>query len=422
MTYSFDEEIDRKGTSCSKWEFISENGKMIYGDHADPKHGGNRLLPMWVADMDFRCPPAMVEALVTRAEHGIYGYCSPTDAYYAAVIDWHARRYGRTIEREWITMAPGVMPAIKALIQTFVAPGEKVLVQRPVYYPFFSAVEENGRQLVSNTLIYEDGRYRMDFDDLAQKAADPDLKMAILCSPHNPVGRVWSPDELARFGQICLDNNVLVVSDEVHCDLIYSDAVFTTFANMSETLAQNSVICTAPSKSFNIAGLKTSNIIIANHEVRQQFVTALERNGMNGSNVFGLTAVEAAYNHGEAWLEAAMAYIEANYRFMVEYVQQNLPQLKIIPPEGTYLVWVDFSGLGLDPAGRKSLLMDQARVYLDEGNIFGPEGAAFERINIACSRAILTEALQRIKKVVHSQGYVHNQGYVHCQSNVHSLD
>jgi cystathionine beta-lyase len=402
MTYSFDEEIDRKGTSCIKWEFISENGLLIYGDHADPKHGADRLLPMWVADMDFVCPPAVVDALVTRAQHGVFGYCAPTDSYYEAVIDWNARRYGRTVEREWITLAPGVVPAIKALVQTFVAPGEKVLVQRPVYHPFFTAVEKNGREIVSNTLVYENGRYRMDFDDLAQKAADPDLKMAILCSPHNPVGRVWRQDELARFGQICLDNDVLVVSDEVHCDLIYSDATFTTFANMSETFAQNSIICTAPSKSFNIAGLKTSNIIIANNELRHNFAGALERNGLTGANAFGLTAVEAAYNHGEAWLEAAMAYVEANYRFMVDYMSQNLPQLKIIPPEGTYLVWVDFSELGLDPATRKSLLMDQVRVYLDEGKLFGPEGAAFERINIACSRAILTEALQRIKRVVDS--------------------
>ncbi len=404
MTFSFDEDIDRKGTHCTKWEFISENGQLKYGDHADAKYGANRLLPMWVADMDFRCPPALVEALVARAEHGIYGYCEPTAAYYEAVIGWHARRYGRTLKREWITLAPGVVPAIKALVQTFVAPGEKVLVQRPVYHPFFSAVEKNGRQIVSNTLIYEYGRYRMDFDDLAQKAADPDLKMAILCSPHNPVGRVWSQEELARFGQICLDNNVLVVSDEVHCDLIYSDSTFTTFANISEAFAQNSVICTAPSKSFNIAGLKTSNIIIANKEIRKQFAAALDRNGLTGPNVFGLTAVEAAYNHGEAWLAAAMAYVEANYHFMVDFMAEYLPTLKVVPPEGTYLVWVDFSALGLDPEARKALLMDQARVYLNEGKIFGPEGAAFERINIACSRTILTEALQRIERVVHCLG------------------
>jgi len=404
MTYSFDEEIDRKGTSCTKWEYIKEDGEYKYGDHADARHGRDRLLPMWVADMDFRCPPAVVEALMARAEHGIFGYCMPSDAYYEAVIDWHARRYGRTVEREWITMAPGIVPAIKALVQTFVAPGEKVLVQRPVYYPFFTAVEKNGREIVSNTLIYENGRYHMDFDDLAQKVADPDLKMAILCSPHNPVGRVWSRAELDRFGQICLDSDVLVVSDEVHCDLIYSDAAFTTFANMSETFAQNSIICTAASKSFNIAGLKTSNIIIANKEVRHSFVAALERNGLTGANAFGLTAVEAAYNHGEAWLEAVMAYVEANYQFMVDYMAKNLPQLKIVPPEGTYLVWVDFSELGLGPAARKSLLMDRARVYLDEGSLFGPEGAAFERINIACSRAILTEALERIKRVVLSLG------------------
>ncbi len=251
MDYSFDQEFERKGTFCTKWEFIKQDGQLTYSDQASPEHGDDRLLPMWIADMDFRCPPAVIEALTDRAQHGVFGYCAPTDSYYQAVIDWAARRYGRQVERDWIVLTPGVVPAIKAMIQTFVAPGEKVLVQRPVYYPFFDAIEGNGGEIVSNTLLYEDGRYRMDFDDLARKAADPQLKMAILCHPHNPVGRVWNEDELARFGQICLDNDVLVVSDEVHCDLIYSGSTFTTFANISQTFAENSIICTAPSKSFN---------------------------------------------------------------------------------------------------------------------------------------------------------------------------
>jgi cystathionine beta-lyase len=350
--------------------------------------------------MDFRCPPAVIDALVERARHGIFGYCAPTASYYEAVIDWFTRRYNRSIKKEWITLTPGVVPAIRALVQSFVDPGEKVLVQRPVYYPFFDAIEQSGATIVSNSLIYRDGRYEMDFDDLAHRAADPAVKLAILCSPHNPIGRVWSREELARFGHICLDNDVLVVSDEVHCDLIYSWSSFTSFANVSRRFAENSIICTAPSKTFNLAGLKISNIIIQNRELQKKFNWTVKRNGLEGANVFGLTALEAAYRHGEEWLSAVMAYVEANYTTMADIIARSLPQLKVIRPEGTYLVWVDFSGLGLDPDARKSILMDKARVYLDEGNWFGPEGADFERFNIACPRSILVEALGRISSAV----------------------
>ncbi len=400
MTFDFDQEIDRRGTNCTKWEFINDGDTYIFGDHADPKHGRDRLLPMWVADMDFRCPPAVVEALTERGRQGIFGYSEPCDSYYEAVMGWIDRRHGWQIERDWIVITPGVVPAIKVLIQSFVKPGEKVLIQRPVYYPFFDAIRDNGAEIVSNTLIYQDGRYIMDFDDLAQKAADPDLKMAILCSPHNPVGRVWTAEELARFGRICLENNVLVISDEVHCDLIYSDQNFTTFAKAHEDFAQKSIVCTAASKSFNLAGLKISSIIIPDEARRGKFIATGTRNGLFGTNAFGLVAVEAAYNYGEEWLAAVMAYVEGNYRFMVEYIGEHLPQLKVVRPEGTYLVWVDFRALGLDPQMRKELLMEKAKIYLDEGEMFGPEGEGFERFNIACPRSILEEAMERIKVVI----------------------
>lgn len=396
MNFNFDQEINRKGTNCFKWEFIFDDGKVIFGDHADPKHGPDRLLPMWVADMDFHCPPAVIEALETRAKHGIFGYSYPSDSYYEAVIKWMARRYSRQIERDWITLTPGVVAAINTLVQTFVKPGEKVLVQRPVYHPFFDAIENNDAVIVSNSLRLNDGYYEMDFADLGQKASDPAVKMAILCSPHNPVGRVWTEEELIRFGEICIENDVLVIADEVHCDLIYKGHSFTSFASLSEDFAQNSIVCTAASKTFNLAGLKTSNIITQNEDLREKFEKTLIRNGLFGVNAFGIVAVEAAYNHGEKWLEEVMDYIEDNYRFMESFISKHLPQLNVIRPQGTYLVWVDFRNLGLNPDSRKAMFMEDARVYLNEGEMFGPEGEGFERFNIACPRSILEEALKRI--------------------------
>jgi cystathionine beta-lyase len=400
MSYDFDREIDRRGTNCVKWEFIMDGDTAMFGDHADPKYGRDRLLPMWVADMDFRCAPPIIEALTARAEQGIFGYSRPCDSYFEAVISWIERRHGWRPERDWIVLTPGVVPAVDMAVQTFVKPGQKVLVQRPVYYPFFDAIQLNGAEVVSNSLLYEDGRYVMDFDDLAQKAADPAVTMAILCSPHNPVGRVWTAEELARFGQICLENDVLVVSDEIHNDLIYSGETFTSFATVDDRLLRQSIICTAASKSFNLAGLKISNIVIPDQAMRERFEGTATRNGLFGANAFGLVAVEAAYNYGEEWLAAAMAYVEENYRFMAAYVAEHLPQLRVVRPEGTYLVWVDFRALGLDPKARKNMMMEVAKVYLDEGEMFGPEGEGFERFNIACPRSILEEALERIRTTV----------------------
>ncbi|MBK7181006.1 MAG: pyridoxal phosphate-dependent aminotransferase [Chloroflexi bacterium] len=400
MTFNFDAEIDRTGTHSIKWEFLFEGHKLVFGDHAQAKHGRDRLLPMWVADMDFRCPPAVIDALTERVAHGIFGYAMPSDSYYEAVINWMARRYGVVVEREWLVLTPGIVPALNMLVETLIAPGDKVLVQRPVYYPFFAAIENNGGEIVSNTLVLENGRYTIDFDDLAAKAADPAVKMAILCSPHNPVGRVWTREELTRFGEICLANDVLVISDEIHCDLIYDGVAFTSFAAINETFAQKSIICTAPSKTFNMAGLKTSNIIIQDKEIRAKLNKTLLRHGLLGGNALGLVATAAAYNHGEAWLAEVMAYIEANYHFMVAYLAEHLPQLEVIRPEGTYLVWVDCRKLGLDAAARRQLLLGEAKVFLDNGEMFGPEGEGFERFNLACPRSILAEALERIGTAV----------------------
>jgi cystathionine beta-lyase len=410
LKISFDKEMDRRGVHSIKWEFVREGKVLRHGDHADPRHGAERVLPMWVADMDFDPPPAVVEAVVARAENGFFGYCRPTDSYFEAVIAWIKRQHGWSVERDWIVTSPGVVAALSMLVQSCTSRDDKILIQPPVYHPFFHVIENNGRQIVSNSLLYERGRYHMDFDDLALKASDPAVKMAFLCSPHNPVGRVWTAGELARFGEICLENGVLVVSDEIHADLIYQGYAFTAFAGISEAFLSNSVTCTAASKSFNLAGLKTSNIIIPDEGLREAFSRELERNGMYGANPFGIVATEAAYDHGEAWLGAAMEYVEGNYRYLVDYVARQLPQIKVALAEGTYLVWLDFRELGLSPAERRELLLNRARVLLEEGEIFGREGEGFERINIACPRSILVEAMERIRAAVSGLSWAPGDG------------
>jgi len=400
MKYNFDAEKSRRDTNSVKWEFFYEGQDLIHWEATNPALGDERVLPMWVADMDFPCPQPVVDALVERARHGIYGYTAKTDTYHQSVVNWLARRQKWNIIPEWICTTPGVVPALNLLVRTFVAPGEKVLIQPPVYHPFFYAIQNNGAELVSNPLIYENGGYRMDYADLEEKARDPELKMAILCSPHNPVGRVWTREELARFGEICLENNILVVSDEIHSDLIYKGYVFTPFASISQDFAQSTVVCTAPSKTFNLAGLHTSNIIIPNGELRSCFQKTLRSTGLGWVGVFGVVALEAAYNHGEEWLEQVLDYIEGNLRYLEEYVACHIPQITLVQPQGTYLVWLDCRRLGLDKWGLKRLMFEEARVFMNEGFVFGSEGEGFERINIACPRSILVEALDRIKNAI----------------------
>ena len=400
MKHPFDAEVDRRGTNSLKWEFIQQGKDLLHWEHTDRFFGENRILPMWVADMDFRCPEPVVKALIARAQEGIYGYTAPTDAFYQSVVSWMARRHGWEITPQWICITPGVVPALNMLVRTFISPGDRVLIQPPVYYPFYSAIENNGGEVVTNPLVYESGRYRMNFADFEEKAKDPRVKMVILCSPHNPVGRVWSRDELLRFGEICIENNVLVVSDEIHGDLIYKGHAFTPFAKISRDFAQHSIICTAPSKTFNMAGLQTSCIIIPNDDLRPRFGKILQADGLVLAGSFGIVALQAAYDHGEEWLEQALSYLQANLEYLEAYVAEHIPQMSVIRPEGTYLVWLDCRRLGLDKLGLTRLMMEVARVYLDEGFIFGPEGEGFERINIACPRSILDEALDRIRNAI----------------------
>lgn len=402
MKYDFDKKISRKGTASAKWTKLQRGmGAGGWCMSEESYFDDNPILPMWVADMDFPCPEPVVNALVKRANHGIFGYTVRTDSYDAAVKNWMQRRHGWDIDPSWICTTPGVVPAIHFLVRTFTETGHKVLIQKPVYYPFFSAIENNGCQIVSNPLLLKKGRYEMNFEDLEEKASDPDVTLAILCSPHNPVGRVWSRQELVRFGQICAKNNVLVISDEIHGDLIFRNERFIPFATINEAFSQDAVICTAPSKTFNLAGLNTSNIIIPNGKIRSRFIQTLKSCGLvSALNPFGTLACETAYNEGEAWLDQLLAYLEGNLDFLEDFIENQIPQIKVIRPQGTYLVWLDCRKLGFDKHGLKKLMLEDAGIFMDEGYIFGSEGEGFERINIACPRSILVEALVRIKNAV----------------------
>jgi len=402
MSFDFDTEIDREGSHSVKWEFHNHGGVSRHWDRASRRHGADRTLAMWVADMDFRCPEPVIQAMRERVEHGIFGYSNKTDGYYEAVAAWFARRQDWPVERDWIVTTPGVVPTLNVVVRGFTQPGDRVIVQRPVYYPFFRVAKNNGAEIVSNGLIYENGDYRMDLEDLERLAADPKAKLLILCSPHNPIGKVWGASELRAVAEICARHGVLVIADEIHGDLLHPGVNFTAFATLGAAAADNTIVCTAPSKTFNLAGLHTSNVIIPNQAVRERFQAALFQASMPGMNPFGIVATEAAYREGEPWLAAVMEYVAGNARRMAEFFAAEVPALRVIPPEGTYLLWFDCLDLGLDQDRLETLMLEKARIYLDEGYIFGPEGAGFERINIACPRSILDEALVRIRDAVRS--------------------
>ncbi len=385
--YNFDKIINRRGTISSKWDSL----KKLYGRED--------LLPLWVADMDFESPPEVIKALIERAYHGVYGYNFISDEYYEAVISWMKRRHNWHIEKEWITYTPGVVPAISYAIKAFTQPGDKIIIQTPVYHPFYKVIEENERRIVKNPLIYRDGKYYMDFEDLERKI-DPGVRMLILCSPHNPVGRVWTEEELLRLAEICLKNNILVVSDEIHFDIVYKGHKHRVFASLSDEIRDNSVVLTAPSKTFNIAGLQVSNVIISNEILRMKFRKEVNKDHISSPNVFGERALIACYNQSEAWLDALLEYLEGNRNFFIDYIEKNIPKLKPVKPEGTYLVWVDCSELGMEPDELRDFFLNKCRLALNDGKMFGEEGSTFQRFNIGCPRSVLEEALKRIEEAI----------------------
>lgn len=389
--FDFNELIPRRGTNSYKWDGAADEC----------------VLPLWVADMDFRTAPEIIDALRDRVEHGIFGYTRVPDTYYEAVTGWFARRHGWTIEREWIIYTSGVVPALSATIKALTRPGDRVLVQTPVYNCFFSSIRNNGCLVEENRLIYEDGTYSIDFDDLERKAADPRVTLMLLCNPHNPAGRVWTRDELMRIGDICLRNGVRVVADEIHCELVFSPHRYVPFASLAGDFGSraaefmaNTVTCVSPSKAFNIAGLQIANIIAADPYVRRKIDRAINDNEVCDVNPFGVEALIAAYNKGEAWLAALLEYLCGNYRFLKEYFAARMSQLTVTRLEGTYLVWVDCRRLGLTSETLCRRMLDEQLLWLNEGTMYGVAGEGFVRINIACPRSRLEEALERMSRFV----------------------
>jgi cystathionine beta-lyase len=360
------------------------------------------LLPLWVADMDFRSPPCVLSALHDAARHGVFGYSMPKDDWFEPVRAWFSANFGYAFEREWIVQSPGVVVALSTAVRAFTDEGDAVLIQRPVYYPFSHAIHPNKRKIVNNPLILKDGRYEIDFEDFERKLAESGAKLFIFCSPHNPVGRVWSRGELERLGAICLEHGCAIVSDEIHCDFIFPGSKHTVFASVSRELEDILVTCTAPSKTFNLAGLQISNILIRNEELRRKFRAEIHRTGCSEANTFGLVACRAAYESGGAWLRELLAYLNENLSFLREFLRENIPRARLVEPEGTYLIWLDFRPLGLSPAALNDLIVNKAGLWLDDGAMFGEEGAGFQRVNIACPRATLSAALSRLKKAVDS--------------------
>jgi len=397
----FDIVHDRRGTNSIKWDLYYDDGVTREITQELSVNAASRPMPMSLSDMEFQTSPNIIAALEKRAQHGIYGYTKPNREYFQAISDWIAKHYDWRVEEDWLRITAGVMPAISMAIQALTDPGDQVIIQPPVFYPFGSVVENNGRVLLRNSLVLEDERYVMDFDDLEKKAADPRTRMIILCSPHNPVGRVWSRQELTRLGEITEEHDLLVVSDEIHCDLVYSWANFTTMGAVDDQLLDRLIVCNSPSKSFNLPGLKTATAIIPNPVLRDKFNIALRNlEQLFSENIFGTLALQTAYEQGESWLKQLRKYLEANYLFLDTYIKENIPGLRLQEAEGLYLVWIDCRDLGLTDDGLKRLIVDQANVLPVQGSTYGVEGEGFIRLNIACPRVVLEEALERIASVV----------------------
>jgi len=392
MKYNFDEIIDRTDYHSEKWDEL----KTKFGDIPED------VLPMWVADMEFRAPKPVIEAIKKTAEHGIYGYTSRPDSYYQAIIDWMEKRHNWKVKKDWLAFSPGVVPALSIIIRAFTQPGDKVIVQPPVYYPFFRIIENNGCHVVNNPLKLSNRKYFMDYDDLERKIDDPRVKLLILCSPHNPVGRVWQKEELIILGEICLEHKIMVISDEIHADILFKGYKHIPFASISPAFAHHSITCTAPSKTFNLAGLQTSTIIIPNKKYYKTYSNALDSLALDENNVFGLVALEAAYRYGEEWFEQLSSYLNENLEFLMKYFKEKIPKIEVIKPEGTYLVWLDCRQLGLSAKDLNNFMLNKARVALDDGYWFGTEGKGFMRINIAYPRSFLEEGLKRIEEAVNS--------------------
>lgn len=387
MSPIFDKAVDRRATESMKWGVAG-------------RPGDEDVIPMWVADMDFEAPSAVVEALRRRADHGVFGYPEVPPSFWRAAGSWLERRHGWSVRDEWMALTPGIVAALNFCVRAFTGPGDGVLIQTPVYHPFYYTVENNGRRVVRNPLRFDGRRYAMDLDDLRRRAVAEGARLLILCSPHNPVGRVWTREELEAIGRLAVELDLTVVSDEIHHDLVFRGHRHRIFAALSPELDARTVTCVAPSKTFNIPGLSTAVVVASNPALLKAFEDERERSGFELGQVFGLVGFEAAYAHGADWLDALLPYLEANVDLMERFIKERLPRLRLVRPEGTYLALLDARGLGLDPAEVAGFFLREAKVRFSDGILFGPELAGFVRVNFGCRRALLVEALERIERAV----------------------
>ena len=384
----FDKVVNRKGTRCLKYDFAVKRGM--------PED----ILPLWVADMDFKTSSYVEDAIIEQAGHGIFGYSDALTPYFEIVKAWMKKHHDWEIREDWLVKTPGVVFALAMAVKAYTEPGDGVLIQQPVYYPFSEVIKDNGRRVVSSNLyLGEDNRYHIDFDDFEKKIAEEQIKLFFLCSPHNPVGRVWTKEELIKLGDICVKHHVIVVSDEIHHDFVFKGKHH-VFAGLKKEYEDISITCTAPSKTFNLAGMVMSNIFIPDRELRHKFRKQMDAAGTSQLGIMGLVACEAAYGKGEEWYQAMLSYVAGNIEFTKQYVEENLPGVRMTEHEGTYLVWLDFRGTGIGVEELDTLIIHKAKLWLDSGKIFGESGNGFQRINVACPRSILQEALERIKKEV----------------------
>lgn len=386
MTFNFDTITDRTNTNAIKYDLAKVRGK--------PEDA----ISLWVADMDFPTAPCIQKALSEKALHGIYGYSRPDQRYNSSLKKWFKERHDFEVQEDWIVNTPGVVFAISAAIKAFTKEGDGVLVQKPVYYPFFNTIKNLERKVVNNPLVLKNGHYEIDFEDFENKIVSENVKLFILCSPHNPGGRVWKKDELLKISEICLKHKVLVISDEIHSDIIFGNNHHTVYGNLSKEALENSIICTSPSKSFNLAGLQFSNIFVANPELRNALKSEIDKTGYDEPNLMGIVAAASAYTDGGQWFDAVLKYICENIEFARKYIEENAPKIKLVIPEGSYLLWLDFSDYDLSDVEINDRILNKAKVWLDNGTMFGSEGEKFQRINCATPRAILKEALERICK------------------------
>lgn len=386
--YDFDVQVDRRNTSCLKYDFGMK------------RKGRDDLLPLWVADMDFALPGEILEEFHKRIEHGIFGYTDPDEGYYKALDQWFYGRHGYHVKPEWVTVGCGVVYGLATGVHAFTCEGDAVLIQQPVYYPFREVIEDNGRVFINNQLCYRDGRYTIDFEDFERKIVENGVKVFILCNPHNPVGRVWTREELKRLGDICLAHDVVIMDDEIHCDFVYGENRFTSFMTLDEKYRRNLVVYTSPSKTFNVAGFQPANILIPDEKLREAYRRANAGAGYSQGNIMGLEAVKACYTKGGKWVDELVEYIAGNFAYVRDFVKENFPKARFVEPEGTYLAWIDFSGYGFTDEELEHLMTEEARLWLDSGKIFGPETAQFERFNLACPRATVEKAFGQLKEAM----------------------